>query len=404
MFSGGGASPFGTQGDPWDQATKVAIAIASEGGAEPNVDPKDRMAIEDLSRVAALHARERPGVSLSDAVSISPVSRRTWTTDAIAAYRPFFERFSESISENGSAELEFGDDLSPEESAMLAPMRQMFGQMMNQMAPAMVITSAGAMLGHLGQRVVGTYDLPVPRPGSVVQVVPDGMKEIASLTGAPIAEVQMYVMIHELIAHSVLSIPHVAERLDSLFLDFASAFRPNPNALMGEIGDIGAITDLSQIAEISAKMGDTDAVLNSMRTGAHDLLMPQLDALVAAVLGFVENATMAACGRLMTGHPAIRDAMRARRIDASDPENFMEKLLGLNVNTATLERGEGFIAGIIERAGDAGLERLWADELDLPTPAEVDAPGLWLARIGIDGESGDSTTFEIPDDLSGLED
>jgi hypothetical protein len=26
---------------------------------------------------------------------------------------------------------------------------------------------------------------------------------------------------------------------------------------------------------------------------------------------------------------------------------------------------------------------LLGDELDLPTPAEVDAPGLWLARIGL---------------------
>jgi uncharacterized protein (DUF2342 family) len=38
---------------------------------------------------------------------------------------------------------------------------------------------------------------------------------------------------------------------------------------------------------------------------------------------------------------------------------------------------------VVERAGEDALPRLWANEDDLPTPAEVDAPGLWLARIGL---------------------
>jgi uncharacterized protein (DUF2342 family) len=48
-----------------------------------------------------------------------------------------------------------------------------------------------------------------------------------------------------------------------------------------------------------------------------------------------------------------------------------------------VDRGAAFIEGVVERAGEEALIRLWADERDLPTPAEVDAPGLWLARIGL---------------------
>jgi uncharacterized protein (DUF2342 family) len=208
----------------------------------------------------------------------------------------------------------------------------------------------------------------------------------------------MYVLIHELIAHAVLSVPHVAARLDALYMDFASAFRPNHDAILEEVGDI---TDFSQILEISSQMSDPEALLRMMRSRTHDLLMPQLDALVAAVLGFVEHSTMTACASLMTGHPAIRDALRARRIEQHDAEKFMEQLLGINITDQTLERGASFIAGVIERAGEEGLERLWADELDLPTAAEVDAPGLWLERIGLG--TSDLSAFEVPDDLSGLE-
>jgi uncharacterized protein (DUF2342 family) len=53
------------------------------------------------------------------------------------------------------------------------------------------------------------------------------------------------------------------------------------------------------------------------------------------------------------------------------------------VGQAEVDRGATFIDGVVERAGEDALTRLWADERDLPTPAEVDAPGLWLARIGL---------------------
>jgi uncharacterized protein (DUF2342 family) len=38
---------------------------------------------------------------------------------------------------------------------------------------------------------------------------------------------------------------------------------------------------------------------------------------------------------------------------------------------------------VIDRAGREGLSRLWQQAGALPTPAEVDAPGLWLARLDL---------------------
>ena len=41
------------------------------------------------------------------------------------------------------------------------------------------------------------------------------------------------------------------------------------------------------------------------------------------------------------------------------------------------------MAGVVERAGEDSLGRLWSLARNLPTPAEVDAPGLWLERIDL---------------------
>jgi uncharacterized protein (DUF2342 family) len=48
------------------------------------------------------------------------------------------------------------------------------------------------------------------------------------------------------------------------------------------------------------------------------------------------------------------------------------------------EQGQSFVRGIVERAGEDGLARLWKSAHELPTSAELSAPGLWLARIDLD--------------------
>jgi hypothetical protein len=59
--------------------------------------------------------------------------------------------------------------------------------------------------------------------------------------------------------------------------------------------------------------------------------------------------------------------------------------------------------GVVQRAGADAAHRLWTDEDHLPTPAELDAPGLWLARVGIETtgelELDIDGGFEIPDYL-----
>ncbi len=79
----------------------------------------------------------------------------------------------------------------------------------------------------------------------------------------------------------------------------------------------------------------------------------------------------------------VTEAVRRRRVEADQSDRFVERLFGLELTQAQYDRGSRFVAGVVERAGAEGLARLWSEERYLPTPAEVDAPGLWLARIDL---------------------
>ena len=84
---------------------------------------------------------------------------------------------------------------------------------------------------------------------------------------------------------------------------------------------------------------------------------------------------------LIGSYGMITEALRRHRVEAGDGDKFVQHLLGLEVGQPVYDRGSAFVDGVVERAGKEALAQLWASERTLPTPNELDAPGLWLARI-----------------------
>ena len=112
-------------------------------------------------------------------------------------------------------------------------------------------------------------------------------------------------------------------------------------------------------------------------------MLPAFEALITVIVGYVDHVMDGIGHGLLSSYSMVTEAVRRRRVEADDSTRFVERLFGLELTQAQYDRGTNFVSGVVERAGDDGLARLWAREQDLPTPAEVDAPGLWLARIDL---------------------
>jgi putative hydrolase len=141
--------------------------------------------------------------------------------------------------------------------------------------------------------------------------------------------------------------------------------------------------DLTQPDALQSLLGDPTALMSlepspARRRAAEDLL-----AVVAALLGYVEHILDLAAIRLLGGRGAITEAWRRRQVDRESSDRAAELMLGLDLGPTQIDRGAAFVRGVFARAGDEGLARLWSGPHTLPTPAEVDAPGLWLERIDL---------------------
>jgi putative hydrolase len=370
------AKLFSQQGPiGWDAARQLALSIAADGGEEGNVDPLERIRLEQLARIAELHVGNATGLPTSfggTGVSIVPVTRGQWATTTLESWRPLFERLASSLTPPAPPTTpDPSDPLS-----FMAPLMAMMGPMMMGM-------TAGSMIGHLSRRSFGQYDLPVPRRANDdLMVIPANFETFASEWSIPEDDLRLWVCAQEIAMHSVLRIPHVRATVEEFLSAYAAGFEPDPNALEDRLGSMEFdMSDPSSMSGMQSMFGDPELLLGAIQSQAQRDMLPKFEALIAAMVGYVDHIVDAVGSSLLSNTTMISEAVRRRRVEADDSDRFVERLFGLELTQATYDRGAAFVAGIVERAGSDGLVRLWESERTLPTPAELEAPGLWLARI-----------------------
>jgi uncharacterized protein (DUF2342 family) len=192
----------------------------------------------------------------------------------------------------------------------------------------------------------------------------------------------MWVLIHELTSHAVLNTAAVEDGITDLVRRHVSLFKPDSNAVMDALSGLDA-TSSDALEHIQKVFSDPTLILGAVRSTAQEELAPLLDAHVAAVLAYIDHIVDHASHRVLGSGHTIAEAVRRRRLDAGKDAVFVERLLGLHLTRQQLERGAEFIRGVIERGGEQALAQLIQKVGNLPTPSELEAPGLWLARLEI---------------------
>jgi putative hydrolase len=145
--------------------------------------------------------------------------------------------------------------------------------------------------------------------------------------------------------------------------------------------------DFAEMQEqLQSMLGDPSALLGAMRSPEQEALLPEMAVLMATIVGYIDHVMDRVGTTLISDYGQLTEALRRRRVTASESDRFVERLLGLELTQEVYDRGRAFADGVAERAGTDGLNRLWESEESLPTSNELDAPGLWLARMGIDFE------------------
>ena len=364
----------------WDVATQSAAAGARGDTPDPEPDPSTRFEFNALADIAGMHVQQATGLPAGRR-EVFTATRAVWAHRTLQDLRPLFTELAASMgrpAQDGIPDQGDGDnDATPD------PLAAMFSQLSSLMFPSLMGLTIGSMIGSLAQRAFGQYDLPIPRPQSKdLLVVPHTVDTFAADWSIARDDLRMWVLVHELTSDAVLGSPAAVGGLLASITSFVGAFRPDPTALMDRLGELDP-ADPASMARLQQTLGDPMLLVGAMSSDEQAALRPVLDAQVAALTAFVDH-TVDRVGSSVLGNPApIAEAVRRRRIGAPTDTDLAERLLGVSLPRDLQRRGADFVAGVVERAGDDGLRPLLLSPDNLPTPSELVAPGLWLARLAI---------------------
>jgi coenzyme F420 biosynthesis associated uncharacterized protein len=235
----------------------------------------------------------------------------------------------------------------------------------------------GFLLGFMGTRVLGQYDLALlsteAAPGRLL-FVEENIRATAAALGVPIGPFRTWIALHESThafefeAHPWLR-PYLAERLERQLTLFGKDARGLGREAMRGLG-----------RSIRGEAGG-EHWIERMMGPEQKVLFKEMQAVMSLLEGF-SDYVMDEVGRdLVPGVAQISARFHDRRTRRTPFERAMLRLTGMDLKLEQYKKGEQFVRAIADRRGPTALARLWEGPETLPRDGEIDHPERWISRV-----------------------
>lgn len=347
----------------WDAVQRLAVerAAAAPGRLSPlelratEAAYRDAMAVV-APRLAAALGTPLPGVVERAAV----VDRAGWVRANIVTFRSLISRIEGDL---------LGQVVPPGGGLAAASMI---------IANRWVTTrQIGFLLGFMGSRVLGQYDLALlaaeAEEGRLL-FVEENIRATARALDVPIAPFRTWIALHETThafefeSHPWLR-PYLAERLERQL-----------GMVSGSAASLGRDA-LRALGRALRGEGSGEHWMERLMTDEQRVLFRETQAVMSLLEGF-SDYVMDDVGRgLVPGIERISARFHERREHRTGFERAVLKLTGMDLKLEQYKRGERFVRSVAEARGRTALGRIWESPATLPTAAEIEEPAAWIGRV-----------------------
>lgn len=335
----------------WSLAQRIAGLVA--GDPPPPPPPRDLPALAERAEgLVSAYTGLVPAAAIPGPES---VSRPEWIAANLRSMRVLMNPVVERL----------GDGMGPLRGAVRAAGGVVIG------------AEIGVMVGYLGQRVLGQYDLVLldaEAPTRLLFVAPN-LEVAAGQLGADREELLTWVALHE-VTHALQfgGVPWLREHLAGLIRELVAGLEVSVD--LRRSLRLPSSDDLRGMVD-AVRGGD---LISLVATPEQRATIDRLQATMAVIEGHAEHV-MDAVGRdLLPSLSALRAALDRRRRTQSVVARFVNRLLGLELKMRQYELGKSFVDAVVEARGNDALAGLWTDPDALPTLAELHDPNSWVAR------------------------
>ncbi|MBB2892969.1 zinc-dependent metalloprotease [Flexivirga oryzae] len=232
----------------------------------------------------------------------------------------------------------------------------------------------GALMGFVASKVLGQFDIAPAGTPSLLLVAPNIVAAERELRVDP-SDFRLWVCLHEE-THRVqfTAVPWLRQHMIDRIRTLAIELMPDPEMLQRRLqaaakaipGALreggGGLTDLVVDPAQRAELANLTAIM-SLLEGHADVVM---DDVGPQIVPTVEE---------------IRRKFDARRKGSGGLDRIVRRLIGLEAKMRQYRDGAAFCRAVQEQVGVDGFNAVWAGPDNLPTAAEIYAPGTWVTRV-----------------------
>jgi putative hydrolase len=352
----------------WELARQVGIASASWGGEDPAPSQQDQRGFEDAVRLAELQVADLTGLEPPRDVAIVQAVRRTqWIQANVEGLRAMLEPAAAKLA---SAIERAQREAAPPEAAGFAQ------QVMQQLSPLLLGAQVGSVLGYLGQRVLGQYDIAVPRPGpgTLLFVVPNIARFEKDWSLEP-TDFRTWVALHEVTHRSEFARPWALGRFRALLEDFLSTVELDVAGLQSRLESL----DPSDPDAMQRIFESEEGLFGTVLDAEQRIKLERIQAFMAVAEGYGDHVMHAVGRKMLPSYSRIEEAMHRYALGEADP--VFERLLGIEMKREQYRQGRAFCDRVVELSDEATLAHVWDSADAMPSLPELQEPRLWLARI-----------------------
>jgi len=334
---------------------------------------QDQRGLADTVRMAELAIADFTSLPFpTDVAEVGAVRRAQWVEANVSALPPLLDPVAVKLAE-AMQDLHGGTDPMPAGMEGSAELLQM---VMGRMVPLLFGAQVGSALGYLGQRVLGQYDLALPRPtGSVLFVVPNIARFEREWSLEP-REFRAWVALHEVTHRFEFAQPWVRVHFVRLVTDLVEHAEVDLSSLERRLEGMD-ISNPEALADLTEGMGN---LFGEASDGEQRLRIARVQAFMAAAEGYGDHVMEGLGRKMLTSVSQIEEALRRFR-EGRPADRALEQLLGLEMKIEQYRQGKEFCARVSELTDEATLARMWGSPDSLPSMPELEEPTLWLARM-----------------------
>jgi len=234
----------------------------------------------------------------------------------------------------------------------------------------------GFLLGYLGTRVLGQYDIALlsaeSTPGKLL-FVEENIRQTAAILGVNASDFRTWIVLHEAThafefeANSWIR-PYLRERLEKQLAGVLDQARDLQS------GGLSALIDRLRDAK--------DNPLAALLTPEQKRLFDETQRVMSLLEGFSDWVMDEVGAQVLPNVSTIRDRFEARRSQRRGPfDRIVARLTGLDLKLEQYRRGERFVSGVAAAGGKSAIDALWAGPENLPTDEEFADPQVWVRRV-----------------------